>query len=62
MVDGSASAPAQAKGQPQPLARNGVLFLRQGDRFALTTQAEPVTLLRCFSLPREGRHPRKDDG
>ena len=48
VVDGSATI--QANGQPHPLARYGVLFVRQGDRFELRTEGEPVALLRCYSL------------
>ena len=50
VVDGSATI--QAHGQPHPLARYGVLFLQHGDRFLLTTEAVPVTLLRCYSIDR----------
>ena len=31
--------------------RHGVIFLQHGDQFLLSTKAEPVTLLRCYSLP-----------
>ena len=45
------SAAVQANGDRHPLARHGVIFLQHGDQFVLSTKAEPVTLLRCYSLP-----------
>ena len=45
------SAAVQANGDRHPLARHGVVFLQHGDQFLLSTEAEPVTLLRCYSLP-----------
>ena len=44
------SATIQANGDRHPLARHGVLFLQHGDRFLLTAKADPITLLRCYSL------------
>ena len=48
VVNGSATV--QANGEPHPLARHGVLFLRHGERLVLRTEGEPVALLRCYSL------------
>ena len=45
------SATVQANGNRCPLARYGVVFLQHGDQFVLTTDADRVTLLRCYSLP-----------
>ena len=45
------SATVQADGARLPLARHGVAFLQHGDRLVLHGDAEPITLLRCYSLP-----------
>ena len=45
------SATVQANGDRHPLARHGVVFLQHGDQFLPSTEAEHVTLLRCYSLP-----------
>ena len=50
LVDGSATV--QANSERRPLARYGVVFLQQGDEFLLNTEAEQVTLLRCYSVDR----------
>ena len=55
------SAVVQANGDRHALSRYGVVFLQHGDQFLLTTETEPVTLLRCYSLPRDSR-PGKDSG
>ena len=46
VIDGSATV--QANGEGRPMARYGVVFLQQGDQLVLTTEAKPVTLLRCY--------------
>ena len=42
---------ALVKGDRHARSRYGVVFLQHGDQFLLTIEAEPVTLLRCYSLP-----------
>ena len=51
VINGSAAM--QANEESHPLVRYGVLFLRQGDRFLLHTEGEPVALVRCYSLVRD---------
>ena len=45
------AATVQADGDRHPLAQFAVVFLQHGDQLLLTTDTNPVTLLRCYSLP-----------
>ena len=44
-------ATVQTNGARHWLKRYGVVFLQHGDQFVLTTDADRITLLRCYSLP-----------